>query len=181
MALEANQPIRLWKRIGILALGLTGNAAMVYGYDFIVYPYLMVAFGPIGWLYAILGAVTLCLGTLWFYDVTQQDWLGIETIKLVRDGPARSRAGRFLQWVARRGDLVTFLLLSLRYDPFITTVYMRQGSGNHTMTARDWKIFWASTVVANVWWGLLILGAIEAFKSWLSPLVSRLTNLFSLA
>lgn len=173
MALKpANQPIRWTKRIGILALGLSANAAMSKGYDYVVYPYLMLAFGPVfGWLYAVLGSVILCLGTLWFYDVTKQDWLGIEAAKLLRDELPKRRARAFLHGLLNKGDAVTLLFLSCKYDPFIATVYMRRGSGNHAMSARDWKIFWVSVVVSNAWWGALVFGAIEVFKKWLAPYV----------
>lgn len=184
MALKsANQTIRLLQRIGILALGLTANTAMVYGYDFIVYPYLIVTHGLfLGWIYATIGSIVLCLGTLWFYDLTKQDWLGIETIKLIRDEPANGRIRKFFHSVVSRGDALAFLLLSLKYDPFITTVYMRHGSGNHTMTARDWKIFWAGAVVSNVWWGAVVFGAIEIFRKWLAPLMNpALLNWLGLA
>ena|SRR3989344_478409 len=172
---SANHPIRWGKRIGILVLGLTTNIAMVYGYDFIVYPYLMVTYGLfLGWLYAVIGSTVLCLGCLWFYDLTKQDWLGIEAIKLIRDEPATGRVRRFFQDIADRGDMLAFFFLSLKYDPFITTVYMRRGSGNHIMTARDWKIFWSGIVVSNAWWGIIVFGAIEIFKKWLAPFVSPL-------
>src|SRR3989338_5140257 len=171
MALKsANQPIRWLQRIGILVLGLTANTVMVYGSDYIVYPYLFVKFGLLlGWSYAVLGSIVLCLGTLWFYDITKQDWLGIETIKLIRDEPATGRTRSFFQNLANRGDAVAFFFLSFKYDSFITVVYMRRGSGNHIMSTRDWKVFWASMIVSNVWWGMVVFGAIEIFKKWLVP------------
>jgi hypothetical protein len=145
---------------------------MVYSYDFVVYPYLIIAYGLLlGWIYGVIGSIVLCLLTLWFYDVTKQDWLGIETIKLVRDGEAKGRSRKFFQRLAKKGDIATFLFLSLRHDPFITTVYMRRGSGNHVMSARDWKIFWAGIAVSNLWWGMVVFSAIEIFNKWLSPFV----------
>lgn len=182
MALSANQAICWVKQIAIRVVGLTANTAMVLWYNFVVYPYLMSAYElPLGWLYAVAGSIILCLGCLWFYDLTGQDWLGIETIKLVRDKPATGRIARFFQRVADRGDALAFLFLSIKYDPFITTVYMRRGSGNHTMTARDWKIFWMGVVVSNAWWGMVVLGAIEVFKRWLAPFApALLDNWFNL-
>ena len=139
-------------RLGILVLGLTVNSVMVVGYNWVVYPYLLATFGLLlGWVYALLGSIVLCLGSLWFYDVTQQDWLDIEAIKLLRDEPATRRIRRVLHTVANRGDALAFLVLCIKYDPFITTVYMRRGRGNHTMTARDWYIFWLSVAACNVW------------------------------
>jgi len=172
MALEQRKIIRWGQRIGILALGLTTNAAMVYGYDFFVYPYLIATYGFwLGLFYAIPGSTVLCLLSLWFYNVTKQDWLGIETIKRLRDESAKGKIRKFLHRIANKGDILSFLFLSLRHDAFIVTVYMRRGNGNYSMSVRDWKIFWASMLVADVWWGLLVFGAIEAFREWLMPFV----------
>jgi hypothetical protein len=177
---QANQQIR-WKRIWVWTLGLTANAAMSYGYDFIVYPYLLAVYGLWGWLYAVIGSIVLCLGTLWFYDLTKQDWICLETIKGVRDGEAKGKLRKFFQNLATRGDWMAFVFLSLRYDPFITTVYMRKGTENYTMTARDWKIFWAGMVVSNGYWGLLVFGAIEVFQKWIAPFVpTPILNWFGL-
>ena len=160
------------KRVGVLVLGHIGNFLMVYGYDFVVYPYLLVTFGlVVGWLYAVVGSIILCLGTLWFYDITKQDWLGIETIKLLRDEKPVGKARQFFHHLTNKGDALAFIFLCLKYDPFIVTVYMRRGSSNHVMSSRDWKIFWASMVVCNLWWGLAIFGIIEAFQIWLAPLL----------
>lgn len=169
MALKsANQTIRWLQRIGILVLGLSANKAMVYWYDFAVYPDLIASYGLVrGWLYAVLGSTILCLLTLWFYNLTKQDWLFIETVKHVRDGQAISRFRKFFRDLANRGDMVAFFFLCLWQDAFTITVYMRKGVENYTMTTRDWKIFWASTLVSEVWWGLLVFGVIETFKRWL--------------
>ena len=175
---SANPPIRWLQRIGILVLGLTANKAMVYWYDFTVYPSLIANYGLIyGWLYAATGSIVFCLGTLWFYNVTKQDWLLLETIKDVRDGQAFGRIKKFFRDLAHRGDALAFIFLCLCKDAFIATVYMRKGNGNYAMTARDWKIFWSSTLVSEVWWGLLVFGVIESFRNWLAPFVPNWLHL----
>lgn len=173
MALKSvNQAIRWLQRIGIFILGFTADKAMVYWYDFTVYPSLIANYGLVrGWLYAAAGSIVLCLGTLWFYNLTKQDWLFLETVKEVRDGQAFWRIRKFFQDLAHRGDALAFVLLCLFKDAFIATVYMRKGAGNYAMTARDWKIFWASTLVSEVWWGLLVFGVIESFRNWLAPYI----------
>jgi len=171
MALKSvNQTIRWLQRIGILVLGLSANKAIVYWYDFTVYPDLIASYGLVrGWLYAAVGSVVLCLGSLWFYNLTKQDWLFLETFKEVRDGHAVGRIRKFFQDLAHRGDALAFFFLCLWQDAFIITVYMRKGSGNYAMTARDWKIFWASTLITEIWWGLIVFGVMETFKRWLTP------------
>lgn len=171
MALNsANQPIRWVQRIGIFILGFTANKAMVYWYDFTVYPSFIVNYGLVqGWLYAAAGSTILCLATLWFYNLTKQDWLLLEAAKEIRDGQAFGKIRKFFRILLHRGDALAFILLSLSKDAFIATVYMRKGNGNYAMTARDWEIFWSSTLVSEVWWGLLVFGATEGFKNWLAP------------
>lgn len=163
---------RAGKKAALWTIGHTIDTAMSYGYDFIAYPYLILTFGlGLGWLYATLGSIILCLGTLWVYDYTKQDWLGIETIKLLRDEPAKGGLRAFLKRLMDKSDYLAFVALSIHYDPFIVTVYMRRGSGNHTMGKRDWKIFWTSVIVANAWWGLVVFGVLEAAQHWLLPLL----------
>lgn len=173
MALKSvDQAIHWLQRIGILALGLSANKAMVYWYDFTVYPDLIASYGLVrGWLYAAAGSVVLCLGTLWFYNLTKQDWLFLETIKEVRDGHAVERIRKFFRNLANRGDALAFFFLCLWQDAFVITVYMRKGARNYAMTTRDWKIFWASTLVTEIWWGLIVFGVMEAFKRWLAPYI----------
>ena len=161
------------KKVSILTAGHAVNFFMTYGYDFVVYPYLFLTFGTLlGWLYATIGSIVLCLGTLWFYDYTKQDWLGIEMIKMLRDEPPAGRMRRIFHHLTNKGDVLAFLLLCIKYDPFIVTVYMRRGVSNHTMMKRDWNIFWASVVVANVWWGFVVFGVIEIVRMWLIPFFS---------
>lgn len=163
------------KRVAVLILGHLGNFVMVYGYDFVVYPYLLLTFGLVqGWIYAVIGSLLLCLGTLWFYDITKQDWLGIETIKLLRDEEPVGRARKFFYHLMNKGDMFAFIFLCLKYDPFIVTVYMRRGSSNHAMTRRDWKVFWASMLVSNLWWGLAVFGAIEFIQAWIAPFIQQM-------
>lgn len=164
-----NHAIRWRERIGILVIGLTANTTMGYAFDYGVFTWLVATYGLLGLLYALCAAIVFDLGRLWFYDLTGQDWLGIEAIKGVRDKPAESAFCRFVKAVMTRGDVASFFYLSLKHDPFITVVYMRHGSGNHRMTPRDWKIFWASTLVANSAWGLVVFGAVEAFRAWIAP------------
>lgn len=169
MALEQRETTRWEKRVGILILGLTGNAMIVNGYDYVVYPFLIANFGLVqGWFYACTGSIILCLLSLWFYDATKQDWFGLEAVKLLRDGPAAGKIRQFFQRIANRGDALAFVVLSLRGDAFLTTVYMRRGS-DYQMSSRDWKIFWGSLFLSEIFWGLFIFGAIEVFRTFLVP------------
>jgi len=53
----------------------------------------------------------------------------------------------------QKGDPAVFLFLSLWYDPFITTTYMRHGSHQYNgMSRRDWAIFMSSLLLGNGVW-----------------------------
>lgn len=88
--------------------------------------------------------------TIWFYDWSKKDWLGIEAIKELRAYDGTSRFGRFLAWTLRSSEPVACVALSVTSDPFITTVYLRRGKFNG-MTRRDWNIFLASWFIGNAY------------------------------
>ena len=110
-----------------------------------------------------MASLVVCLLTLWFYDWAKRDWLGIELLKGLRlyTGPSIWR--RATAWLLGRGDAVAFVVLSLRFDPFITTAYMRHGVYNG-LTRRDWKIFLGSVLLSNAAWTFVCFGGIEAVR-----------------
>jgi len=55
-------------------------------------------------------------------------------------------------------------VLSAKYDPFITTAYLRK-SAYSGMTRREWAIFFGSGLLANLIWIAICAGAIEAMRS----------------
>jgi hypothetical protein len=159
---------RLTRRIGELALGHTVNTVVFgYSFDYVLYPFAIWKLGLLkgGVLMALL-SLGFCLLTLWFYDRSKRDWLGIEAIKQLRDGEAKTRWRRLLAWALNKGDVPACVTLSIWSDPFITTACLRRGAFNG-MTRRDWRIFFASFIIANGWWALACYGGIEAVsKVW---------------
>ncbi|MDO8569379.1 MAG: hypothetical protein Q7R89_01175 [bacterium] len=132
---------------------------MTKGFDLALYPaviwYLGLFYGAgIMWFLSLV----VCYLTLLFYDWCKIDWLGIESIKEVREG--REEKGlfhRLMSWVLNRGDLAVFLFVSVKWDPFICVVYMRRGAHEYNgMTRRDWQIFAASVVLSNAWWTMVV-------------------------
>ncbi len=140
------------ERLFELALGHTGNLLINHSFDYLLYPFVIFKLGVLygGSLMAVLSLVS-CLLTLWFYDWAKRDWLGIEAVKMLRTYDGDSKIRRFVSRLLQRGDWIACVLLSMKFDPFITTAYMRRGQFNG-MTARDWKIFFASWVIANAYW-----------------------------
>lgn len=109
--------------------------------------------------------------TLWFYDWSKKDWLGIEAIKELKVYDGTSRFGRFLAWTLRSSEPVACVAPSVTSDPFITTVYLRRGKFNG-MTRRDWTIFWASWFIGNAYWILACYMGIS-FVEWVWLVVRR--------
>ncbi len=100
-----------------------------------------------------------------FYDWSKRDWLGIEAIKSLKDYSGASRSGRFMAWLLRQSDLIACILLSIKFDPFIVTAYLRQGAFGG-MTRRDWRIFLLSWLIANAWWSVVCFTGLSAVQ-WL--------------
>lgn len=168
MALKSvNQTIRWKERIGIMAVGHTFKQAEEFVFDYTFYP-LMIA-----WLGTMIGgAVMMAFSALisWvyirFYDWAKKDWLGLELLKEFRDGEEkRGYVARLVQRVARKSGWLAFLAMSCSMDPFMTTVYMRRGADEYNgLSSRDWKIFWGSVFVSNLWWTLLVSLVIEGIR-----------------
>ena len=154
--------MKVSQRFGELTVGHTANAVLVYSFDYALYPFVIWKLGLLhGGVVMALVSLIACLLILWFYDWSKRDWLGIESIKQLRDGEAKSPWRRTLAWTLAKGDIPACVVLSIWSDPFITTACLRRGAFNG-MTRRDWSIFAASCLIANVWWALACFGGIEA-------------------
>lgn len=152
-----------WKeRIAELALGYTVNKIIVYGFDFGLYPLVIAWLGlGLGFIVMALLSFIICWLTMKFYDWSKRDWLGIEAIKGLKDYDGSSRYARWLSWVMRKSDPVACVLLSIKFDPFIVTVYLRRGEFGG-MTPRDWRIFLLSWLIGNAYWSLMCFGGVSA-------------------
>jgi hypothetical protein len=139
-----------------------------YLFDYGLYPFAVANLGPIwgGSLMTLL-SLTVCVAWIRVYDRLKRDWLGIETAKALRAyaGPSRWRL-----WLARlmgRSDAIAFVVLSVRFDPFITTAYLRRGAYGG-LTPRDWRVFLGSVLLSNATWTLACFGGIEGFRRLIS-------------
>jgi hypothetical protein len=171
-----------WKnRAAILAVGLTVNKIMDWPFNYILYPGVIYLLG-IWWGSLIMTFLSFiyCLLTIWFYDWSKKDWLGIEAIKGLKNYEGGHSAGRMTSWFLRRSEPVAFLFLTFWYDPFITMAYMRRGAYNG-MGTRDRRIFLASLLLGNFYWilaswlgvNLLEYLCCEAFRQGSIPLRYR--------
>lgn len=142
-------------RIAELAIGLTANKILsTLAFDYFLYPFIIYKFGILrGGVAMTALSFIACFLTMKFYDWSKRDWLGIEAIKSLKEYKGNTKAGHLISRIMKKGDLAAFLFLSLYYDPFITTAYMRHGAYNG-MSKRDWKIFIGSLILGNAYWTL---------------------------
>jgi hypothetical protein len=63
----------------------------------------------------------------------------------------------------KKSDSIIFLFLSIKFDPFITTAYLRKGTFSG-MSKRDWKIFTGSLLFGNAYWKLACYMGVTLFE-----------------
>jgi len=141
-------------RIADLSLGYTGNQLVVWAFDFMLYPFVIYKFGIFrGGVIMTFLSFLACLLTMKFYDWSKRDWLGIEAAKELREYKGNRNIGRLTSWILKKSDPLIFFFLSIKFDAFITTAYMRHG--NFTgMGRREWAIFMGSLLISNIYWTL---------------------------
>lgn len=89
-------------RAGILGVGVLANAALSWSFDLILYPFVI-------WYLGILAGSAVmtflsflaCYGTLRFYDWSKKDWLGIETVKGLKERES-TRLARLTSWILKK-------------------------------------------------------------------------------
>ncbi len=147
-------------------VGYTGNWLMVQGFEFVLYPFVIYKLGLVyGGIVMSLLSFIVCLLTFWFYDWSKRDWLGIEAIKELKDYAGDGWFRRAFAKLLKGSQTMACVVLSIKFDPFITTAYLRHGAFNG-MTRRDWKIFVASWIIGNVYWSFACFGGVSAL-TWL--------------
>lgn len=157
-----------------------------YLFDYVLYPFMLYRGGEslLASLMRLAGAkispspvagywVGLCLLTvasvginLFYisaYDRLRTDWFGFETLKEVnkRLTPVASRRWRPWRIAARYG---AFAYLSIWHSPLFGTLFMRGSAEAYAMNARDWRIFWAALLIANLGWAGMVSGVVEAAR-----------------
>lgn len=154
------------ERLQTLVIGWFVNFLMVYGFDYVLYPYVLYTCGTLhGWIIMILASLTLCYLTLKFYDWSKKDWIGIEAVKGLRDDQAKNKVGRITAWMLKKGDPVILIFLSIKFDPLITALYLRHGANQFNgFSRRDWRNFYISLIISNLYWGLIMLAGINIFQ-----------------
>jgi MFS family permease len=154
------------KRFATWGIGYTADTLFSYAFDFLLYPFVIWKLGLLNGLLVMFPlSFLICWLNLVFYDWLKIDYLAIETIKELREYKGRSRLRRFISVLLHKGGILAFAFLSLNFDPFVTTVYMRHGAHKYDgLSRRDWMIFITSVFVGNVYWALVAFGIVSAFE-----------------
>ena len=161
------------KRFTTLGVGITGKWALSWAFDFILYPFILALFGFFGGtvIMTILSFI-VSYGLILFYDRTKKDWLGIETLKEIEDFIPRqipecgiskywtsiiNLVGESSAWLMKKSDTFLLVVLSIKFDPFITVIQIRHGAHQYNgLSKRDWKIFITSVIIGNLYWAIAV-------------------------
>ena len=165
---------------GRLVTGLVMKKFMEFVFDYGLYPF---ALAYLGYLWG--GAMMIALAAIVnyhiirAYDWAKVDWLYIEEIKKIRDGEDVELTGilKWLKPLLKKGGVAAFFVLCAD-DPVTAVLYLRKGSHLYNgLNGREWRIFWAANLVANLYWIGAIATTFESSKYWLRPLVTGLETL----
>lgn len=151
------------ERCAVLGIGLLVNWAICSGFDYMLYPFMIWKMGLMrGGIIMFFLCFVICYITFLYYDWSKKDWLGIETIKEIREHAGQRKSDKLVSWMLQQSTPVALLLLSIKFDPFITTAYLRSGAHNYTgLSHRDWKIFISSLLIGNGYWTLASVSLLE--------------------
>lgn len=154
------------KKASRVAVGLGGMRLINFLFDYVLYVYVVYKVGMVyGFLIMAPTATLICVYMIKAYDWSKTDWLLIEDLKSVRESTNNHGFKRILGLFLRKSEGLALIALSIWTDPFITTLYMRKGSHQYNgMSRRDWKIFFASAIVANLFWVLCSGGASAMYR-----------------
>lgn len=171
-------PAELRWRAGVMAVGHAAKYCETLLFDWLVYGAVAAycvavwgaAYGPLA-TFAVMAPLSAlsCWLYIRLYDWSRTDWLGLETVKALRDGGQGNAVASFVGRLARLGDVPAFLALSIYGDPFMVTIYLRKGSQAFSgLAPRDWAVFWASVIFGNAYWTFQWTAIVTLFRNGLN-------------
>jgi len=164
--MDSNARISGWS-FASLGLGVAYNLGASYVFFYVVYPFAIWKLGILrGGIVMTSISVVLCYTFIYLYDWSGRDWFGIEALKArIRGLKGRTRIGRFLSEAIKRSGPLALVLLSIKFDPFVTTVYLRQdGRKFGGLGRREWLIFLSSAAIGNGYWLFVMFMGGSLFK-----------------
>jgi hypothetical protein len=152
-----------------LSAGLAMRWMINHGFDYIVYPIVLVTLGTkVGGMALIIFATVANAALIRAYDWSKTDWFLIEKLK---SNVANTDHTGFKQKIfnfLKRNDILMFFILNLD-DPITATLYLRKGHYQYNgMIKRDWIIFIASNIVSNLYWIAGWTAVIAGFRAVIS-------------
>jgi len=158
--------IKLRGRALFLFIGIIVEEIIANAFDYALYPFVIWKFGLLkgGAIMALLSLI-VCYAILVFYNKTKIDWFGIELVKELREYRGKGKIFSIMSWILKKGQFASFIFLSLKFDPFTTTAYMRRGANEFpVMDCKSWKIFFASWIVGNLSWIIVVFTGISVIE-----------------
>lgn len=152
--------------LGIFCIGFASKKLLDSAFDFVAYPAALIALGVV-WGGALMTVLSVVVNILLIrtYDTLRCDFLLLEALKSLQCAKGSSRLQQLVAWVLRRGDVPAFFVLSWIEDAVVVTLYLRKGSHLYNgLSRRDWTIFVASTVTANLFWIVSVSSIIEIVR-----------------
>lgn len=149
-----------WQRFTELFAGWSTVTILAILFDDILWPAVMLWQGPVAGGITMFWAALLCnLILIWFYDKIKKDFLAVEALHKLTE-TEQCGLKKLLAKIIKAGKIPAFIAISF-YDPFISVIYMRKGTGKFKMDRRDWYYFGLAMIIACVgwtmWWQLIIV------------------------
>lgn len=92
-----SRAIKYRKRFGELAIGVVANKLLDHVFDLILYPFVIYRYGIIVGGIVMTGLSFIAgLLSVWFYDWSKRDWLGIEAIKGMKEYHGDRKIGQLI-------------------------------------------------------------------------------------
>lgn len=141
-------------RLAHIGLGHLVYATVNWFFDNVLYIFVVYQFGLlVGGAIMTTVSLVLSAATLLVYEKMRIDWVGVGSLARLTSVPNPSWWQRIVRWAMRRGNVAIFIALCIFQDPFITTAYFRQGRFDG-LDGRDWRIFFGSVFLSNLYWTL---------------------------
>ncbi len=121
-----HRPGNVRERSAVLSVGLLGNRATTWAFDYLLYPFVLWCFDL--WydciIMTLLSALA-CYLMLLFDDWSKKDWLGIKAIKELKHSEGQGRFVRLIGSLLRRSDWLALLALSIKMARALTRMCRR--------------------------------------------------------
>ncbi|MCX6721538.1 MAG: hypothetical protein NT026_02995 [Candidatus Staskawiczbacteria bacterium] len=153
-------------RAFFLAVGIAVEEIVANAFDYALYPFVVWKYGLVkGGVMMALFSLAFCYATLIVYNLTKKDWFGIELLKELREYKGRGKIFGAMSWILKKGQVASFVFLSLKFDPFTTVAYIRTGANEFPkMDCRAWKIFFGSWLLGNLSWLAVVFTGVSLVK-----------------